>query len=125
MTQKEFEERTGLTPNSDDFSFIHSLYMNTSMEKDQFCKEYKKIAGSEIVKDVHARLINSQIILEQRKQDDIDMARSLIGKSRAYDDTDFRNMAVKLIGEKDVVCLTMEMDLPLWSEDKEFIKSHL
>ena len=91
MTQKEFEERTGLTPNSDDFSFIHSLYMNTSMEKDQFCKEYKKIAGSEIVKDVHARLINSQIILEQRKQDDIDMARSLIGKSRAYDDTDFRN----------------------------------
>ena len=122
MTQKEFEERTGLTPNSDDFSFIHSLYMNTSMEKDQFCKEYKKIAGSEIVKDVHARLINSQIILEQRKQDDIDMARSLIGKSRAYDDTDFRNMAVKLIGEKDVVCLTMEMDLPLWSEDKEFIK---
>lgn len=125
MTQKEFEERTGLTPNSDDFSFIHSLYMNTSMEKDQFCKEYKKIAGSEIVKDVHARLINSRIILEQRKQDDIDMARSLIGKSRAYDDTDFRNMAVKLIGEKDVVCLTMEMDLPLWSEDKEFIKSHL
>ncbi|UVN06057.1 MAG: hypothetical protein [Satomivirus wayo] len=125
MTQKEFEERTGLTPNSDDFSFIHSLYMNTSMEKDQFCKEYKKIAGSEIVKDVHARLINSQIILEQRKQDDIDMARSLIGKSRAYDDTDFRNMAIKLIGEKDVVCLTMEMDLPLWSEDKEFIKSHL
>lgn len=125
MTQKEFEERTGLTPNSDDFSFIHSLYMNTSMEKDQFCKEYKKIAGSKIVKDVHARLINSQIILEQRKQDDIDMARSLIGKSRAYDDTDFRNMAVKLIGEKDVVCLTMEMDLPLWSEDKEFIKSHL
>lgn len=125
MTQKEFEERTGLTPNSDDFSFIHSLYMNTSMEKDQFCKEYKKIAGSEIVKDVHARLINSQIILEQRKQDDIDMARFLIGKSRAYDDTDFRNMAVKLIGEKDVVCLTMEMDLPLWSEDKEFIKSHL
>lgn len=125
MTQKEFEERTGLTPNSDDFSFIHSLYMNTSMEKDQFCKEYKKIAGSEIVKDVHARLINSKIILEQRKQDDIDMARSLIGKSRAYDDTDFRNMAVKLIGEKDVVCLTMEMDLPLWSEDKEFIKSHL
>lgn len=125
MTQKEFEERTGLTPNSDDFSFIHSLYMNTSMEKDQFCKEYKKIAGSEIVKDVHARLINSQIILEQRKQDDIDMARSLIGKSRVYDDTDFRNMAVKLIGEKDVVCLTMEMDLPLWSEDKEFIKSHL
>lgn len=125
MTQKEFEERTGLTPNSDDFSFIHSLYMNTSMEKDQFCKEYKKIAGSEIVKDIHARLINSQIILEQRKQDDIDMARSLIGKSRAYDDTDFRNMAIKLIGEKDVVCLTMEMDLPLWSEDKEFIKSHL
>lgn len=125
MTQKEFEERTGLTPNSDDFSFIHSLYMNTSMEKDQFCKEYKKIAGSEIVKDVHARLINSKIILEQRKQDDIDMARSLIGKSRAYDDTDFRNMAIKLIGEKDVVCLTMEMDLPLWSEDKEFIKSHL
>jgi hypothetical protein len=34
-------------------------------------------------------------------------------------------MAVRLIGEQKVVLQTVEMNLPLWEEDKEFIKSNL
>ena len=42
MTQKEFEERTGIVPTPEDFEYIHEMYMNTSMDKDAFCKEFKK-----------------------------------------------------------------------------------
>lgn len=53
------------------------------------------------------------------------MVEFLIGKSRAYDDTDFRRKAVKLVGERKVVLTTMEMGLPLWEEDMKFIKENL
>lgn len=53
------------------------------------------------------------------------MVALLIGKSRAYDDTDFRKMAVRLVGEHNVVLKTVEMNLPLWEEDKEYIKRNL
>ena len=33
MTQKEFEERTGITPTAEEFDYIHAVYMNTSMGK--------------------------------------------------------------------------------------------
>ena len=34
MTQKEFEERTGIVSTLEDFEYIHEVYMNTSMDKD-------------------------------------------------------------------------------------------
>ena len=33
MTQKEFTERTGITPTPEQFDYIHAVYMNTSMDK--------------------------------------------------------------------------------------------
>lgn len=40
-------------------------------------------------------------------------------------DGDFRQMAIKLIGERGVVLQTIEMGLPLWEEDIEHIKRNL
>lgn len=42
MTQQEFMERTGITPTAEDFDYIHAVYLNTSMNKDEFCKDFKK-----------------------------------------------------------------------------------
>ena len=36
-----------------------------------------------------------------------DVVDFLIGKSRAYKDTDFRKIAVRLVGEKEVVLKTI------------------
>lgn len=57
-----------------------------------------------------------------RKRDN-DLADFLIGKAHAYDDTDFRNQAVALVGETDVVKRTIELGLPLWDEDRKHILS--
>jgi hypothetical protein len=121
MTQKEFEERTGIKPTMEDFAYIHDLYMNTSMDKDEFCKEYMKSGDNKMVRDLHARLVSRNLkssLMEKAVDGIIDF---LIGKSRAYGDTDFRREAVRLVGETEVVKRTIEQGLPLWEEDRKHI----
>lgn len=123
MTQKEFEERTGIVPTAEEFDYIHAVYMNTSMDKDAFCKEYKKHGESRIIRDVHVRVLNYEMKCNQQKDTINELADFLIGKAHAYDDTDFRNEAVRLVGEMDVVKRTIELGLPLWDEDRKCILS--
>lgn len=123
MTQKEFEERTGIVPTAEEFDYIHAVYMNTSMDKDAFCKEYKKHGESRIIREVYVRIMNLEMKCARQKENIDDLADFLIGKAHAYDDTDFRNQAVKLVGEVEVVKRTIELGLPLWDEDRKCILS--
>lgn len=125
MTPKEFEDRTGFKPTGEDFNYAHAVYMNTSMDKDEFCKDFKKHGDSKIMRDVHVRAVNFELLNKQKDERINELVDLLIGKSRAYDDSDFRKMAVRLVGEQKVVLKTVEMNLPLWEEDKEFIKTNL
>ena len=123
MTQKEFEERTGITPTTEEFDYIHAVYMNTSMNKDEFCKEWKKYRDSRIIRDVHVRVLNYQMKCKRQESTINELADFLIGKAHAYDDTDFRNEAVRLVGEAEVVKRTIELGLPLWDEDRKIVLS--
>lgn len=123
MTQKEFEDRTGIKPTEEEFDYIHAVYLNTSMNKDEFCKDFKKHGDSRIIRDVHVRVLNYEMKCERQKNAINELADFLIGKAHAYDDTDFRNQAVKLVGEMDVVKRTIELGLPFWDEDRKVVLS--
>lgn len=123
MLQKEFEERTGIKPTEEEFDYIHAVYLNTSMNKDEFCEDFKKHGDSRITRDVHVRVLNYKMKCERQKNAITELADFLIGKAHAYDDTDFRNQAVKLVGEREVVRRTIELGLPLWDEDRKCILS--
>ena len=125
MTQKEFMERAGVVPTSEEFDYIHAVYMNTSMDKDEFCKDFKKHGGSSVLRDVHARAVTFELQDKQKQALIEEVAEFLIGKACAYEDTDFYKQAVKLVGQKKVTRMKLEMDLPLWKEDKEYIKENL
>lgn len=123
MLRKEFEERTGIKPTEEEFDYIHAVYLNTSMNKDEFCEDFKKHGDSRITRDVHVRVLNYKMQCERQKNAINELAGFLIGKAHAYDDTDFRNQAVKLVGERAVVRRTIELGLPLWDEDRKCILS--
>lgn len=125
MTPKEFMERTGITPTEEEFNYIHSVYMSTSMDKDEFCKDFKKYGDSRVLRDVHARAVNFELQYNETKKVAKEMAEFLIGKACAYEDTDFYKQAVRLVGQREVTRMKLEMDLPLWDEDKEYIKDNL
>ena len=99
--------------------------MNTSMDKEEFCKDFKKHGTSKIISDIHARVVNFKLQSAQKDEYINDVVDFLIGKSRAYKDTDFRKIAVRLVGEKEVVLKTIHSGMPLWQEDREFIENEL
>ncbi len=125
MTQKEFTDRTGIVPTPEGFDYIHALYMETLMDKDKFCKDFKKYGESAIMEEVHVRAVNYRLECDRKQSQMEDLVDFLIGKACAYKDTDFYRQAVKIVGQKEVTRRKLEMDLPLWDEDKEYIKNNL
>ena len=53
MTQQEFEQRTQMKVSWDKFNYINSLYMNTDMDKDEFCRHYITSDDGEILRKVN------------------------------------------------------------------------
>lgn len=140
MTQKEFEELTGRVVKPEDYSVIESLYMAAGdMDKKEFCKEIKAMCSydyaddkielrqclREISKHVDRIEAENRGLRKDLRTRNEELAEFLIGKAHAYNDTDFRKEAVKLVGQSAVVKMTMDMGLPLWEEDKELIRSVL
>lgn len=129
MTQKEFEDRTGLKTDAAEYAAIEKMYMTAGdMDKDEFCKRWRQ-TGKNLLTVSLANTANAlSIQLEKRnkefnevKEKTIEHVRFLLGKAHAYEDTDFRREAVRLIGEREVVRLTMEEGYPLWDEDRKYL----
>ena len=45
MKQQEFTQRTGFAPTAAQFDVINAEYMATDIDKDTFCKEWKRKGG--------------------------------------------------------------------------------
>lgn len=129
MTQKEFEERTGLKTDAEEYAAIERMYMAAGdMDKDEFCKRWRQTGKNPLTVSLAATANVLTVQLQKRNQEltdlkekNIEHAKFLLGKAHAYEDPDFRREAVRLIGERDVVRLTMEEGYPLWDEDRKYI----
>lgn len=126
MTRQEFNERTGYTFNEEQYREVEAMYMAAgNMNKDVFCKDYKKHNDSALV----AEFYNQSVALTEKYQScrkvERETAELLIGKAHTYNDTDFRRAAIRLIGEREVVLITIAMGLPLFEEDAEYIKNNI
>lgn len=137
MTQKEFTDRTGLTPTAEEFATIHRIYMAcATLDKDEFCRDYKKHGMSRIVAQLLDALIN-----EERKADasfekmtavehtantrNLDMAVFLLGKAAAYDDPDLEHEALKLVSRSTAIIIKIKNGYPLNSDDFEYLANNL
>lgn len=136
MLQKEFEERTGLTPTIEEYKQIEAMYMaaGDNVDKDVFCSAYENFSVYQAA--VVAGIMNTVKKLKGQYEercneiDDLHERMSgltdfLIGKACACNDTDFYKQAVKMVGIKDVVLRKLKMKLPLWDEDIEYIKENI
>lgn len=48
MLQQEFFERTGVEVSNYEFDAIHEVYMNSDLDKDEFCKVWCKMNASRV-----------------------------------------------------------------------------
>lgn len=140
MTKKEFEERTKRLITPEDYRLVENLYLAAgNMDKDEFCREMKAMCQwdgandhieirtclKEIGKRVGAKDAELGFLRQNVAKKHKELAEFLVGKACAYEDTDFYREAVKLVGQCEVTLMKLEMDLPLWDEDKEYLKKSL
>lgn len=140
MTQQEFENLTHRTTTTEDYRIIENLYLAAgNMDKKEFCEELKAMCAYDYANDqielrqclreigrcvggMDAENRALQMVMKTRNEE---LAEFLIGKAHAYNDTDFRSEAVKLIGEAAVVKMTIDMGFQLWDEDKKYVRNLL
>lgn len=136
MTQQEFIERTGLHPTEEKFKRIHEMYMHTNLDKNAFCKEYKKCGNSPLVEELVGRIesktyaydelfdYNEECKVAQVKRD-LEMAKFLLDKANTYDDPAFEEEAVKLVSKKTVILIKVQYGYHISPEDFAYISEHL
>lgn len=136
MTKQEFEARTGLKTNSEDYARIEKMYMAAgNMDKDLFCAEYKKVGTSVLVAELFRQVLVLKGQLEERNNelDDAaqrraDVAEFRVGKAAVHKDDDgedFYRVALRIAGRNACVRTKLEYGYPLNGEDISFLKSLL
>ncbi len=136
MTQQEFFERTGIELNAEAYAEVERIYMATGndLDKDAFCKLYKRLnkQGYDLavwlmsaVEAKQSAIEKEEETIDQGRREKRETAEFLIGKAHAYNDTDFHNVAVSLVGDREVVLITLQLGLPLFEEDVEYLKEIL
>ncbi|UVX96701.1 MAG: C-5 cytosine-specific DNA methylase [Bacteriophage sp.] len=65
MTQKEFEERTGLKLSADGYTEVEECYMNTDLDKDAFCKLWME--NPTALKEIERKTVLVRELYEERK----------------------------------------------------------
>lgn len=129
MTQNEFEQRTNMKVTAEEYQKIEKLYMSAgNIDKDTFCKEYKKVASSHIVTELHlqVRMLENQV--ESLKSDKKQMASDrdelidfMIEQSEKYSSSELRQRAIELLGAKEYLRRKLERGYNLWELDRKLL----
>lgn len=129
MTQNEFEQRTNMNVTAEEYQKIEKLYMSAgNIDKDTFCKEYKKVASSRIVTELHlqVRMLENQV--ESLKSDKKQMASDkdelidfMIEQSEKYSSSELRQRAIELLGAKEYLRRKLERGYNLWELDRKLL----
>lgn len=90
MMRSEFIERTGFEPTAAEYEEIENEYMGTDIDKDVFCKMWKKQGGAERlmrirarrIEDLEAQLAEKDRLFEARTTADAKRYHELFDKDR-------------------------------------------
>lgn len=115
MTQKEFEERTGLKLSADGYTEVEECYMNTDLDKNDFCKLWMK--NPTALKEIERKTVLVRELYEERKC----LSNFLIDQAEKWSASDLREKAIAMIGEKEYLRRKIAKGYNLWDNDKELL----
>lgn len=129
MTKQEFIDRTGLTPTDEEYVTIEAIYMAAeSLDKDEFCMEYKKHGDSSLVKSLFnevkalkdlAYATNDNFHSFQLKEREY--AIFLIEQAEKWSASDLRDKAIAMLGVKEYLICKLERGFKLWEADRQLM----
>lgn len=124
MQKTEFTQRTGIELTNEQYKRVEDIYLNAgNIDKDEFCKDYKKHADSVILNTYFDQSEKLRSKLDAYRKKNVEFAYFLIKRSLAGGDKDMIQMAISLIGEQKYIQHKLEHGYLLFDSDKELIIS--
>lgn len=127
MNKQEFQERTGFNVPDETFEQINSMYMNAgeSIDKDAFCKDYKKHADSVLLNAFNDRIVALQRERNKLTKEKNHTALTLIQEAAKHESKTLRKLAIELLGPntylREKICLGIAFD----ADDYELVTEYL
>ena len=124
MQKIEFTQRTGIKLTDEQYKRVEDIYLNAgNIDKDEFCKDYKKHADSVILNTYFDQSEKLRSKLGACREKNVELAHFLIKKSMVGGDKDMIKEAIYLIGEQKYIQYKLEKSYNLFESDKELIIS--
>lgn len=95
MTQVEFTERTQVNVSSQEFNAINEVYMASDLDKDEFCKVWKKMNASRVKVSIQKKREN------EKRYQTLSRIRAIIEK---YQNDSFEQkcrLAIRVLTQKE------------------------
>lgn len=115
MTQKEFEARIGTRVAAEAYANIEQTYMNTNLDKDEFCKAYMKAPQTLI--ELEKQTVLARELYEERNR----LANFLIEQAEKLNAPDLRDKVSCMLGEREYIRRKLEKGFNLWEEDRAIL----
>lgn len=133
MNYQEFTERTGLTPTIEEYQTIEAIYMAAGeMDKDEFCKEFKKHGDSRLVAELFKTICTLKGQYEERCNEIEDlheqkneMVDFLIDRAQVFSDKELLEKASEIAGQKEVIRRRIVKGYTLWAYETEWMLNNL
>lgn len=129
MNKQEFIDRTGITPTNEEYATIEAMYMAAgNMDKDTFCREYKKHGTSLLTLElfnatqtVKGQLEEAMNVIDDLHEQKSQMLDFLIEQAEKWSATDLRDKAIEIIGAKAYLIYKLDRGFNLWESDKQLM----
>lgn len=128
MNKQEFIQRTGINNLSDGaFELINEMYMNAGndIDKDTFCKDYKKHVDCRLMHIYHERLVALQKEHKHLSNEKRRVAILLIQEAAANHSKTLRELAIKMLGANTYLREKIKIGIAFDSDDYELVTEYL
>ena len=117
MLRSEFEQRVNYKVTEEEFKSINEMYMDTDLDKDDFCLLYNT---SKVITQKVADISREQ---KQLREEKIQLGYLIADQFQKLGTMELRNKAVELLGARNYLLYVLQKKYAITDEDRDLITS--
>lgn len=115
MLRSEFEQRVNYKVTEEEFKSINEMYMDTDLDKDDFCLLYNT---SKVITQKVADVARER---KQLREEKIQLGYWMAYQFQKLGTMDLRNKAVELLGARNYLLYVLQKKYAITNEDRDLI----